>query len=127
MGIGKDPPHLPTPISHLLWERELRSHGERNSFVDEHDGNIIPNGIEILPILTYQATVDRLCHWRPAAVGELPLAYTVVDLRQQGRFGQGERLFRLWTGKYLKQFFANSHGVLPTHACHCLPARSAAG
>src|SRR5262245_51626775 len=74
-------------ISNTGQQRRLGSLDEWNSFVNEHDGNIISNGIEIPPILTYQATVDGLCDWCPTAVGELPLTYTVVDTCQQGRFG----------------------------------------
>src|SRR5262249_16601466 len=61
-------------------------------------------------------------HRCPTAVGELPLTYTPVDAGQQIRVGQGKRLFGLWTGKYVKQFLANSHGVFPS-----LPASETGG
>lgn len=33
-----------------------------NGFVNEHNGDIIPDRIEILPILTHQTAVDGLGH-----------------------------------------------------------------
>ena len=67
----------------VKWRRS-RSFDEWNGFVDEHDGDIIPNGIEIPPIFTHQATVDGLCHRCATAVGELSLTYTIIETRQQG-------------------------------------------
>src|SRR5262245_3826697 len=66
-------------VSKAVRQRELCSLGEWDGFINEHDGNVIPNGVEIPPILTHQATVDGLGHRCPTAVGELPLTYTVVD------------------------------------------------
>src|SRR5215831_2909977 len=60
----------------------LRFTGEWNGFVDEHNGNIIPNGIEILPILTHQTTVNRFGYRCAAAVGELSLTYTIIETFQ---------------------------------------------
>src|SRR5262249_17868933 len=74
-------------MSNEVQQCRLRSFGEENGFVNEHDGNIITDWIEIPPILTHQAVVDGLCHGCPTPVGELPLTYTVVDTGQQGRFG----------------------------------------
>jgi hypothetical protein len=53
--------------------------GEWNGLINKHNGDIIPNGIEILSILTHQTAINRLGYGYAAAVGELSLPYTSIE------------------------------------------------
>ena len=89
-----------------------RNSVQRNRCVDEHDGDVVPDGIKEEPILTDQPLLDLRLDGVAAPVGYISGIDCLIQELQQILVRQSDRLLRLWT-------YENVEELLINHAFRC--------
>src|SRR5512140_2584745 len=70
-----------------LGNKGLQDPGERNGFVDQHDGNITANRVEVSLIRANEPAFDLLDNRFPAPIFDFVLFDLLIDLFDQRRNG----------------------------------------
>jgi len=87
--------------------RKRTSHRQRDRFVDEHDGDVLPDRIEELLVRTNQAAIDAFLDGLSGAILELARGDFLVEAADKGRLREFDGLMRFRAAHDFEQFRVN--------------------
>jgi hypothetical protein len=80
-----------------IGRRQIRKCGEVDGLIDEHDRDVVPDGIGLKAVISYEKAVERCGDRFPGAIDKNPRLGRVVHARQKTRVRENHRAVGLGT------------------------------
>ena len=80
-----------------IGRRRFRKGGEVDGLIDEHDRDVVPNGIGLKAVISYKQAVERCGNCIPSAIDKNPRLGGVIHTRQKTRVREDHRAVGLRT------------------------------
>jgi hypothetical protein len=80
-----------------IGRRQIRKGGEVDGLIDEHDRDVVPNGIGLKAVISYEKAVERRGDRIPGAIDKNTRLGGVIHARQKPRVREDHRTVGLRT------------------------------